>query len=194
MFLPEKEDRRNPLLLDASRSLLLVVDSQEKFLPVVTGMADVVKRAAILAKTAARLGVPTVVSEQYPQALGPTVGDLKAALKPGTPVFAKLAFSAFDVPEWAQAVRVAKRNQFVFCGVETHVCILQTALDVMQNLGGQVYVVEDAVASRKAVDRDTALRRLEGQGVQRVTTEMVIFEWLRKAGTPEFKELQTLVK
>jgi len=194
MFLKEKEDRRNASLLDASRSILLIVDAQEKFLPVTPGMAEAAKRMVILVKTAARLGIPVVVSEQYPKGLGSTLKDIASSLPAGSSVFSKLSFSACDVPEWSEAVRSAKRNQFVVCGVETHVCVLQTTLDLIQNFDGQVYVVEDAVASRHVLDRDSALRRMEGHGAFRVTAEMTAFEWLRKAGTSEFKEIQGWMK
>jgi nicotinamidase-related amidase len=194
MFLKEKESRRHPSLLDPDRSLLLVIDAQEKFRPGMPTMEEAIRRAAILGKTAGRLGVPLVVSEQYPKALGSTVAEIASTFPAGTPVVPKMAFSAFDEPAWAEAVRESKRNQFVICGVETHVCIQQTAMDLLHNLEGQVYLVEDAISSRKASDKEAGLRRLESHGAQRVTVEMVLFEWLRKAGTPEFKEIQALVK
>ncbi len=194
MFLREKEDRRSASLLNAEKSLLLIIDAQEKFLGAVDGMEGLGGRIAILAKAAVRLGVPILVSEQYPKALGSTLPAIRAALPESTPVFSKLAFSALEIPEWAEAVRSSRRDQFIVCGVEAHVCVLQTALDLIQNLEGQVCVVEDAVSSRKASDKKAALRRLESHGAARVTTEMVLFEWLRQAGTPDFKELQALIK
>ena len=194
MFLREKEDKRNAALLDAENSLLMIVDFQEKFIDAVSGMEEVGKRIAILTKAAAHLKIPIIVSEQYPKGLGRTVSEILSLLPQGTPVFEKLSFSAMDVPEWAEAVRASKRNQIILCGVETHVCILQTAMDLVQNLEAQIYVVEDAVSSRKLSDKDAALRRLEANGIQRVTSEMVVCEWLRQAGTPEFKEIQALIK
>lgn len=191
-------DRRSASLLDADRSILLVIDAQEKFRGAIPEMESLGARIAILAKAAARLGIPVLVTEQYPKALGSTLPEIKEALPAGTPVFEKLAFSAGDAPEWVEALQKAtkasKRDQFVLCGVESHVCVLQTALDLIQNLDGQVYVVEDAVGSRKAADKEAARRRLEGHDAQWVTSEMVFFEWLRKAGTAEFKELQGLIK
>jgi nicotinamidase-related amidase len=194
MFLREKEDRRSSSLLDASKSILLIIDAQEQFRGAVERMDEVGKRIALLSKAAARLGIPVVVSEQYPKALGPTLSGIASELPPETPVFSKLSFSAFDLPEWAEALRASKRTQYILCGVEAHVCVTQTALDLVQNMEGQVYVVEDAVSSRKNLDKETGLKRLETHGVERITTEMAFFEWLRKAGTPEFKELQALIK
>jgi len=194
MFLREKEDRRSAALLDASKSILLIIDAQEQFRGAVERMEEVGQRIALLTKAAARLGIPVIVSEQYPKALGPTLSEIVSELPKGTPVFSKLSFSAFDLPEWAEALRTSKRSQYILCGVEAHICIAQTALDLVQNMEGQVYVVEDAVSSRKKLDKKAGLRRLESRGVERITTEMAFFEWLRKAGTPEFKELQALIK
>ncbi len=194
MFLKEKEDRRSASLLDAGKSLLLVIDAQEKFHSAIHDLEQVGWQIAVLAKAAARLGIPAIASEQYPKALGSTLVEIQSALPSGTVVFSKTAFSAFDLNEWAEAVRTSKKTQFILCGVEAHVCVLQTALDLVQNLEGQVYVVEDAISSRKTSDKQAALRRLESNGAQIVTAEMVIFEWLRQAGTAEFKEIQGLIK
>jgi nicotinamidase-related amidase len=201
MFLGKESsraDRRSASLLDADRSILLIIDAQEKFRGAIAEMETLGARIVILAKAAARLGIPVLVTEQYPKALGPTLPEIKASLPAGTPVFEKLTFSAGDAPGWMdalqKAMRASKRDQFVLCGVESHVCVLQTALDLIQNVEGQVYVVEDAVGSRKAADKEAAHRRLEGHAVQWITSEMAFFEWLRKAGTAEFKELQGLIK
>ena len=194
MFLKEKEDRRSTSLLSAESSLLLMVDLQEKFIGAVTGMEDVAKRVSVLTKSAAHLQIPIVVSEQYSKGLGHTLPEILSLLPQGAPVFDKLSFSAMDVPEWTEAVRHSKRDQIVLCGVETHVCILQTALDMIQNLDAQIYVVEDAVSSRKLSDKESALHRLRADGAQLVTTEMVVCEWLRRAGTDDFKALQPLIK
>jgi len=198
MFLPEKPPAsRSPALLDAERSVLLVVDLQEGFAKAIPDLHTVGERTAILVKAAARLGVPVLATEQYPQALGPTVSPVAGAFPPPTPVFPKMAFSASDVPEWAALVRAHVRDgrdQLILCGVEAHVCVLQTALDLAQNPDAVVHVVEDAIASRKPSDKASALRRLEAHGVQAVTVEMVAFEWLRKAGTEDFKDVQRLIK
>jgi nicotinamidase-related amidase len=177
---------------------LIVIDAQERFRGAVENMDATGARIALLAKAAARLEVPALVSEQYPKALGLTLEDIRCSLPPDTQAIEKMTFSCADVPEWAAKLqgftRGAKRDQLVICGVEAHVCVLQTALDLAQNADAAVYVVEDAVSSRRASDKQAALRRLESHGVQVVTAEMVIFEWLRKAGTQEFKDLQPYFK
>ncbi len=194
MLFPEKQPVRNPSLLDASRSLLVVLDAQERFCGAVENMEAVGARIALLAKAATRLNIPALLTEQYPKALGPTLAPVREALPENTPIFEKLAFSACDVPAWGDALKASARDQVVLCGVEAHVCVLQTALDLAGSSGLAVYVAEDAVSSRKASDKAAALRRLESHGVQVVSTEMVVFEWLRRAGTTEFKELQGLIK
>lgn len=198
MFLPDKPASvRSPSLLDAARSVLLVIDVQEGFAKAIPDLEAVGSRTAILARAAARLGVPVLATLQYPKALGALLPAVAEALPAESPVFEKVAFSACDVPEWIGAVRKLARDgrdQLVLCGVETHVCVLQTALDLTGNPDTAVYVVEDAVASRKSSNKQAALRRLEAHGVQVVTTEMAAFEWLRQAGTEDFKDVQRLIK
>lgn len=198
-------------LLRADQSVLLLVDIQERFRPTISGMDGVIRRSAILVKAAARLGVPILSSEQYPKALGSTVEEIKSLLPEPAAAFEKLCFSAAGCePLLARlksfssssggfgfgASRPASsggRRQVVVCGVEAHVCVLQTAIE-LQAEGYAVHVVEDAVASRAESDRVAALERMVRHGVDRVTSEMVVFEWLKAAGTPEFKELQALIK
>jgi nicotinamidase-related amidase len=180
-------------LLRKEDSALLLVDIQERFRGAVSGMDGVVRRGGILAKAAARLGIPVFATEQYPKALGPTVEEVRSLLPNPAQVFPKLCFSAAGCEPLAAALKLSGRRQVVLCGVEAHVCVLQTALE-LQAAGYAVHVAEDAVASRAESDRDAALRRMVRHGVDRVTAEMVVFEWLREAGTPLFKELQALIK
>jgi nicotinamidase-related amidase len=198
-------------LLRSEESVLLLVDIQERFRPTISGMDGVIRRSSILARAALRLGIPILVSEQYPKALGSTVEELRTLLPAGTPVFDKLCFSAASCEPLAAKLKsysspsggfgfaaasgpsAQPRRQAVLCGVEAHVCVLQTALE-LQSAGWSVHVVEDAVASRAESDRSAAMERLVRHGVDKVTSEMVVFEWLREAGTPEFKELQALIK
>jgi len=201
MFLKDSHERassRNPSLLDAARSLLVVIDAQERFRGAVENMEGTGARIALLAKAAARLEVPALVSEQYPKALGLTLEDIRCSLPPDSFAIEKMCFSCADSPEWMTALqekrKAARLDQVVICGVEAHVCVLQTALDLAQNPDLAIYVVEDAVSSRRASDKQAALRRMESHGIQVVSSEMVIFEWLRRAGTQEFKDLQGWIK
>ena len=180
------------MLIERDRSCLLVVDVQEKLAPAITDAAAVVGNAAILLRAAARLEVPVLLSEQYPKGLGATLPEL-AALAPESARVAKLAFSCAADPGLQQRVKETGRSLLVICGMEAHVCVLQSALGFRQ-AGYRTVVVADAVSSRTPANREAALQRLRENGVEVATTEMVVFEWLGQAGTPEFKELSRLIK
>ena len=180
-------------LLKASDSALLLVDIQEKFRPAIPDMEELIAGAEILVRAAVRLGIPVFATEQYPKALGQTVPELKEWLPANQEYSPKLCFSSLGCEAFAKNLAASKRQQVVMVGIETHVCVMQTGLELLA-AGYSVYVATDAVSSRDGADREAGLKRLEKHGAELVTTEMVIFEWLREAGTPEFKELQALIK
>jgi len=180
------------MLIERDSACLLVVDVQERLAPAMAEPETVIRNAAILMQAAARLGVPILASEQYPQGLGRTVPALQA-LAPATTFFSKIDFSCATDPGLRARLAETDRRQVVICGIEAHVCVLQTALGLQQQ-DYETFVVADAVSSRAPTSRETALQRLRDNGVELVTTEMVVFEWLGKAGTPEFKELSRLIK
>jgi nicotinamidase-related amidase len=180
------------MLLDRERSLLFVVDIQERLAPAVAGAGAVIDRTRVLLEAAARLGVPVVVSEQYPKGLGHTDERLRSHLE-GATVLPKVAFSAAADPEIARRVAATGRDQLVIAGMETHVCVLQTAL-AFKEQGREVAVVADAVGSRHPERKALGLERMRARGVELVDSEMVVFEWLHAAGTPEFKELSRLIR
>jgi nicotinamidase-related amidase len=180
-------------LLQVSKSALLIVDIQEKFRPVVPGIYEVIRNAQVLARGAVRLGLPVLVSEQYPKGLGATVAELRQCLPEDQRYSPKLRFSALGSDPVRDGLKATGRTHVVMVGLETHVCVMQTGLELL-DAGYSLYLATDAVASRKPLDREAALQRLLKHGAELVTTEMVLFEWLRAAGTPEFKELQALVK
>ena len=180
------------MLIDARHSVLLIVDIQARLAPAVAGAEAVIARTRILLEAAARLGVPVVASEQYPQGLGHTDERL-LPLPEGAVVLPKKAFSAVrDDAIHAQLERLDRR-QVVIAGMETHVCVLQTALGLRQ-AGHEVAVVADAVGSRLPERKAQGLERMRAHGVDIVDSEMVVFEWLGEAGTPAFKELSRLIK
>ncbi|MEW4487209.1 hydrolase [Thalassoglobus sp. JC818] len=181
---------RTPQLMDRSTSRLVVVDMQEKLLPVVDRHDDVLRRTLQLVRAAQILDVPTTATEQYPRGLGGTVAELAAAIADRPE---KLRFSAAECLDWASEGNLAEaKYQIVIAGIETHVCVLQTALDLVSK-GFNVFVVADAVGSRTAEDKSIALKRLSDEGIQIVSTEMVLFEWCEVAGTDEFKQISKLV-
>lgn len=178
--------------LDPATSLLAVVDIQERLIAAVPAADRVVARATRLASAAKLLGVRAAVTEQYPQGLGPTPPAL-AALLPAA--HAKTAFSCCGCPAFATLVDAPADplHAVVLCGLETHVCITQTALDLLAR-GLRVSIAVDAVASRHAIDHDIGLRRLEAAGAVLTTTEAILFEWMRDAAHPHFKAVQKLVR
>lgn len=180
------------MLMDRAASCLLLIDVQERLAPAMAGRDAMEANATVLLKAAARLDVPVLISEQYPKGLGRTVVDL-TALADGADVIEKTAFSCLRENAWRARFDDMGRRQAVMCGIEAHVCVLQTALDLL-SAGIEVFVAADAVASRTAANRDLALDRLRHAGAQVVSTEMVVFEWLAKAGTPEFKDVSALIK
>lgn len=180
------------MLIERDRSALLVIDLQERLAVAMEGRDEAIANAAVLVQAARRLGVPVLASEQYPRGLGPTVPELKPLIPEGA-VVAKTAFSCCDEPAWREQLEAAARPQAILAGIEAHVCVLQTALG-LKALGLEVAVVADATASRKSASKEAALDRLRAHGVEVVTTEMVVFEWLKMAGTPEFKELSRLIR
>jgi nicotinamidase-related amidase len=180
---------RGSELLDRSRSTLVVIDVQEKLLPAVCDGPRLVDDLVTLVRGAGELGVPLVVTEQYPKGLGPTVAPLRSLLP--API-EKLRMSACRALGWPPASG-NDRWQVVLCGLETHVCVLQTALDLV-SLGYQVFVPVDAVSCRFAVDGEIALRRMTAAGITLTTIEGALFEWLESAEAPEFKAISRLVK
>ena len=148
---------------------------------------SVIANTAWLLEIAAELGIPVLVSEQYPKGLGPTVSMLRDLVPPEA-FMEKTHFSCADAPECRDRLRTVHRKQIVLAGIEAHVCVLQTAIGLVQ-AGKEVYVVANAVSSRQTDDVDLALQRMRGAGVQIVSREMVAFEWLHQAGTPRFKDI-----
>ncbi len=180
------------MLIRAAESLVLLVDVQERLAPAIDDGPRVIERASILLRAAGRLGVPIVVTEQYPKGLGPTVSQL-AALLGKAPVLAKTAFSAAAEPAIAAAVARAGRRRILVCGMETHICVLQSALGFLSR-GYEVLAVADAVGSRRPESRQLGLERMRAAGVVIVDVEMVLFEWLERAGTDLFREISRLIK
>lgn len=174
------------MLIDADRSMLLVIDLQERMVPVIHDHDEVVANATWLVRVARKLGVPVAATEQYAKGLGPTVPAIRTLL-PEDAIGGKTAFSCVAA-ECLAPLPGHDRPQIVVVGIETHVCLLQTALELLEE-GKEVYVVADCVGSRREFDRDTALARLRQEGARIVTREMVVFEWLGKAATPLFREV-----
>jgi nicotinamidase-related amidase len=177
------------MLLSAERSVLLLIDLQQRLLPAIHDGGSVISRAARLAEAALLLDVPVLATEQYPEGLSRTVESLA-----GYPqeTLAKTAFSAAAAPGFPGLLPAGTR-EVVIAGVETHVCVLQTALDLL-GPRHRVILVADAAGSRDPADHQAAVDRARQHGVEVVTSEMVLFEWLRDARHPRFREVHKLVK
>ncbi len=186
----ENRLRRSPELLSRTESALLIVDVQEKLLGLISGWRRVVWNIGRLIDGAQLLGVPCTATEQYPQGLGPSHPDVAARL-PERP--SKQRFSCVgcgSIPEqWAER----GLTKIVVAGIETHVCILQTVLDLLSE-GFRVYVVADAVGARHPVDHEIALRRMDSQGAILTTCESVLFEWCESSAAVEFKQVSQLIR
>lgn len=170
--------------LDAHRSVLLIIDLQERLLPAIDQGESVVNHAAWLIGIARQLRVPVLLTEQYPQGLGATAPAI-AQLITSEERIEKIHFSAVAEGNLLSHPD-AQRKQWVVCGTESHVCVQQTVLDLL-SAGRQVSVVEEAVGSRQARDKILALERMRQHGADIVSREMVAFEWLNQANTPEFR-------
>lgn len=175
------------MLLNKEDSLLLLIDVQEKLTPSVLNSDKLIAHCEWLLKLAKKMSIPILVSEQYPKGLGPT-------LKQFHPYFTsqecvdKVHFSCMGEPMFLHRLKQYDKKQLILIGIETHVCVLQTAL-AMREKGLDVFVVVDAVSCRGEQNMKYGLKRMQQQGVHLVTSEMVFFEWVSKAGTQEFKEL-----
>ena len=181
---------RSPELMNAEDSALLVVDAQVKLLEFIPQRARIVWNIRRLLDAATALGVPFAATEQYPEKLSPTVPELKERIGDAP---SKLCFSACVCGDIFERWRADNRYRIVVTGIESHVCVMQTALDLAA-AGFEPYVAVDATGSRYAIDYETALKRMESAGVILTTTEMAMFELCKTADRSEFKKISALAK
>jgi len=174
-------------LMSATRSRLVIIDFQARLMPAIHDGPRLVANAGRLVAAAKLLEVPIVMTEQNPAGLGTTVPELADA----APAIAKMSFDACAAPGFIDAI--AGDDDLILCGCEAHVCFGQTSLSLLENKR-RIFVVQDAVGSRAPESKEVALRRLERNGAEVVTTEMVVFEWLRSAEHPQFRAALALVK
>lgn len=180
------------MLIKAAASAFVVIDMQQRLVPAMLAPARTLKNAILLIEAARELDVPVFLTEQYPAGLGRSMEDVAAAAA-GCPVFEKVHFSCMEDRVFAEALAALQRRQIVLAGMEAHICVVQTAASLLE-AGYEVFVVSDATAARSAASEEACLQRLSAAGVGIVTTEMVVFEWLGKAGTSSFKKLLPKVK
>lgn len=173
-------------------SCLVVVDVQERLAPAIADSQAVQEVTKTLLRAATELSVPSILTEQYPKGLGSTVEPVRQAATNAS-VVSKMTFSAARETTFTDVLADLRRRQVLICGMETHVCVLQTALD-LSVLGYEVYLVTDACGSRDPMQKELGLTRMRQEGIRLVTTEMVLFEWLERAGTEDFRSLLKMIK
>jgi len=183
------------MLCDKTRSQLLIIDVQQRLCAAMaeTVLSPLLRNTTILITAARALQIPLLITEQYPQGLGETHELIKAALPHDQTFYSKTCFSSCGARDNTPLQTADARTQFVLTGMEAHVCVLQTALELKQR-GAAVFVVEDAVCSRFTPQFNNAIARLRAEGVIISNTESVLFEWLRDANHPQFKALAQLIR
>lgn len=180
------------MLIEAERSLLLIVDPQERLLPAIPDRERLQREWLTLLAAARRLGVPVACSEHCPESLGPAFPELRQILQESE-IIRKRTFSCLATAGAREVLLAPAARQVILCGVETHVCVMQTALDLLADQR-EVFVVASAVASRHDEDRAVALERIARAGGHVATVEMVLFEWLRGADHPAFRDALAIIK
>ncbi len=201
---PAAPHERHPALLSRDTSVLVVVDMQEPFLAAIHGRDALVANAVLLCRVAGLLGIPIIALTQYASRLGTVAPPVSRAIAAPTDdsedtaavtveAIDKFCFSCADSPSFTEALAATGRTQVVLCGVETHICISQTAHD-LSHAGYQVHVCADAVSSRTLEKHKLGMERIRDAGVKPCASEAAVYEWLREAGTPEFKAALRWVK
>ena len=180
------------MLLDREECFLLVVDVQERLAPAVLRSEEVVANAERLVRAAARLEVPVLMTEHCAAKIGPALPELRQ-LVPEDAILPKVHFAAGREPGCAARFAELERSQCVIAGMETHVCVLQTAIS-LKEAGYHPHVASDAVSSRGTADKEAALARLRDAGIGLVPSEMAIFEWLERGDDAAFRDLLPLIK
>ena len=186
------EVKRFSKLLKPEKTGLLIIDIQERILPVINNHLRVVDNTIKLIKGFKVLSLPIYFTEQYPKGLGPTTHSILVELGELKP-FDKMSFSCSGAGELFEDFNKKNLSQIVVCGIEAHVCVQQTVLDLVEN-NFQINLAADAVSSRKEIDYQTALERMRDNGAEITTTESILFELLNVCGTPQFKEVSKIVK
>lgn len=174
------------MLMNCDKSVLLIVDVQERLAPAIHDGERISAHCVWLSDLAARIGVPVVVTEHFPDKIGATVPALRdASVRAAARVVSKTHFSA-QADGCLDGTEVERRRQVIVCGMEAHVCVQQTALD-LRWAGKEVFIVAEACGSREPAQRDLAFARMRGHGIEVVSGEMVAFEWLQRGGTDLFR-------
>lgn len=176
-------------MLDINNSILLIIDIQEKLVKAAYNGEDIVKNTSKISKACEILSIPTIITEQYPKGLGSTIESIK---NNNSVIIEKTTFSALKEPKFAQELKNFGRKQVILCGIEAHICVLQTAIELLK-AGYEVYILQDCVSSRHSKELNIGIELLKQHGIKVTCTEIVIFQWLKSSKHPNFKEIQKLI-
>ena len=183
----------NNKTLSIDNSLLLIIDMQDKLLSAQTNREKIQKNTAVLAKAAQILGIPVVVSEQYPQGLGGTTLEIRRNLTDNTRYYEKKSFSCCINSGFEVLIQSSAKKNIITCGIESHICVYQTVRDLIKQ-NYNVFIVKDAISSRKEFERNIGFERMTSEGAIPVCTEMVLFELMKCSSHESFKQIQALIK
>ena len=183
---------RGNVMLQKENALIMVIDLQEKLMPAIDRGSEVVSAAARVLQGGQLFDLPVIWMEQYPKGLGRTVGEVAAQLKDHQPI-EKVEFNALDHEDVLTTLKKTRKKQVVLVGIETHICLLQTAKALVDR-GYDVYVVEEATGSRSAANKERALATMRQIGVEVTGVESMLYELLGRAGTPLFIDVLALIK
>ena len=181
------------MIPESKSTIISLIDLQERLCGAIEWSKEILPRIKILLGGAKTLGIPVVATEQYPQGLGATLPELKEILPPDTAFLSKTSFSCFGTEDYRKELAKMSKGSLVLVGVESHVCVLQTAIDAVSR-GYEVYVPEDCVASRRESDQTAALAFMRSSGIHIVTSEMLLFMLLRDASHPDFKTISKIIR
>lgn len=173
-------------------SMVLIIDFQDRLMPSIEENQEIISRTSILLQGLSLLQVPMMVTRQYPKGLGDTVIALKEVTE-AVPVHDKITFSCYGDEKIRQAIKENNKKNIILCGVEAHICVLQTLIDLRAD-GYQTIFVEDCIGSRKSNDKRVAVMRAVNEGAVVTTSESILFELLQEAGTNTFKRISALIK
>lgn len=181
-------------MINPEQTLLLIIDIQEKFRPVINNLDKVISNVTKLVKVFRLLDIPIIISEQYPKGLGKTVKEITDELE-NYDYIEKVCFDCFRDKDFRDLLKnkYSDKKHIIICGIESHVCVTQSVLSALEERYA-VYITVDAVSSRKQSDYEIALRRLESEGAKPASTEMVIFQMITDSKHPHFKEISRIVK
>lgn len=176
-------------MLDTNNSILVIIDIQEKLVKAASNGEKTIINTSKISQAAQILSIPVIITEQYPKGLGATVESITGS---DAFIMEKSSFSAFKEPEFEQKIKSLNRKQVILCGIEAHICVLQTAIDLYKN-GYEVYVLKDCVSSRSEEEQNSGLELLKQYGIKVITVEIALFQWLKSSKHPQFKDIQKLI-